>query len=253
MQTFNNPDKARMHKTIMTACAAGLAASLCACNVAPQRATYDAINAEMQAALAQGAKPAQAAQPAAVENALLPPLATLTEQLPKARGALDERFNLSFNNVPVQQFFNSLVAGTRYNMLVHPEVSGTISANLKDVTLFEALDAIRELYGYDYKVDGTRIYIKPLTMQTRMFQVNYLSGSRRGSSNLRVSSTSVGTAGISNPSQGGSGNNPTPAGTPGATGQNLLQDSSTVTTTDASNFWGELKEALDALIGGVSK
>ncbi|MBC7939491.1 MAG: pilus (MSHA type) biogenesis protein MshL, partial [Chitinophagaceae bacterium] len=193
------------------------------------------------------AKPAQPSQPAAVENALLPPLATLAEQLPKARGALDERFNLSFNNVPVHQFFNSLVAGTRYNMLVHPEVSGTISANLKDVTLFEALDAIRELYGYDYKVDGTRIYIKPLTMQTRMFQVNYLSGNRRGSSNLRVSSTSVGTA-VSNPGQGSA-----PPSTPGAPGQSLLQDSSTVTTTDASDFWGELKGALDALVGGVSK
>jgi MSHA biogenesis protein MshL len=258
MQTFNNSDKARMPKTIKTACAAALAASLCACNVAPPRATYDAITAEMQAALAQGAKPAQPSQPAAVENALLPPLATLTEQLPKARGALDERFNLSFNNVPVQQFFNSLVAGTRYNMLIHPEVSGTISANLKDVTLFEALDAIRELYGYDYKVEGTRIYIKPLTMQTRMFQVNYLSGNRRGSSNLRVSSTSVGTAGISNPSGGGSGSNPMPIptqtpGTPGAPGQNLLQDSSNVTTTDASDFWTELKSALDALVGGVSK
>ncbi|MBC7858433.1 MAG: pilus (MSHA type) biogenesis protein MshL [Burkholderiaceae bacterium] len=228
-----------MQKRIKNACALGLAASLCACNVAPKRATYDAIQAEMRAAAAQGAK---AAAPTAVENALLPPLATLTEQLPKARAALDERFNLSFNNVPVQQFFNSLVSGTRYNMLVHPEVQGTISANLKDVTLFEALDAVRELYGYDYKVDGTRIYIRPLTLQTRMFHVNYLSGSRKGSSNLRVSSTSVATAGTS----GTSGTAP-PLGAPG---QAQIQDSSNVSTTDASNFWGELKESLNAIVDG---
>ena len=36
-------------------------------------------------------------------------------------------------------------------MLVHPDVTGTISVNLKDVTVFEALDAVRELYGYDFK------------------------------------------------------------------------------------------------------
>ena len=109
----------------------------------------------------------------------------------KLGSRLEERFNLTFNNVPANQFFMAIVSGTRYNMLVHPDVVGTISANLKDVTLFEALDAIRELYGYDYKVDGTRIVIKPLTLQTSVFQVNYLTGSRKGASDTRVSSGSV--------------------------------------------------------------
>ena len=80
-------------------------------------------------------------------------------------------------------------------------MQGNVSANLKDVTLFEALDAVREMYGYDYKVEGTRISIRPLTMQTRMFQVNYLTGNRKGSSNLRVSSTSVNSAGTSTSGQ----------------------------------------------------
>jgi len=48
-----------------------------------------------------------------------------------------------------------------------------------------------KMYGYDYKVDGTRIYILPLTLQTRIFQVNYLTGSRAGTSSLRVTSGSV--------------------------------------------------------------
>jgi type II secretory pathway component GspD/PulD (secretin) len=123
---------------------------------------------------AAAAKPAAVTQNDAVASALLPPVSQLADQLPKARAVLDERFNVSFNNVPVQQFYNSIVAGTRYNMLINPEVTGNITANLKDVTLFEALDAIRELYGYDYKVEGTRIYIRPLTMQTKMFKINYL-------------------------------------------------------------------------------
>ena len=59
------------------------------------------------------------------------------------------------------------------------------------MTLFEALDAVRELYGYDYKVEGRRIYVKPLTIQTRVFQVNYLTGSRDGTSDIRVTSGSV--------------------------------------------------------------
>ena len=94
--------------------------------------------------------------------------------------SLDTKFDLAVNNTPANQVFMAIVSGTRYSMLVHPDVSGNISLNLKDVTVFDALEAIREMYGYDYKVDGTRIYIQPLTLQTRIFQVNYLTGERDG-------------------------------------------------------------------------
>src|SRR5476651_356809 len=197
-----------MHKIFtVTAIAVCLGASLSACHTPSTRATYDEINNEVAHAAAK-APPAGQAE-AAVNSALLPPVAELASQLPKARAVLEERFNVAFNNVPVQQFFNSIVAGTRYNMLINPDVTGTITANLKDVTLFEALDAVRELYGYDYKVDGTRIYIRPLTMQTRMFKVNYLVAIRKGVSSLRVSSTSVSSAGTSNSGNqtNGGGNN----------------------------------------------
>jgi len=222
--------------------------------------TYDQISGEVATA---AHKPAAAEQNAAVDSALLPPVSQLTEQLPKARAVLEERFNVSFNNVPVQQFYNSLVAGTRYNMLINPEVSGTITANLKDVTLFEALDAIRELYGYDYKVEGTRIYIRPLTLQSRMFQVNYLTAVRKGTSSLRVSSTSVANAGTSSSgSQNGQNNNNNNNNNGGDSGGNnsndpngggsRQRDSSNVQTASQSDFWTELKTALEALVD-VSK
>ena len=247
-----NKHKAGMRKIFeisKRASVLGLAAGLCACNVAPvKRDTYNAIKEQVAGAVATTSP---AAQSAAVENALLPPASALAAQLPKARGVLDERFNVAFNNVPARQFFHSLVNGTRYNMLVHPEVQGNISANLKDVTLFEALDAVREMYGYDYKVDGTRIAIRPLTMQTRMFQVNYLTGNRKGTSNLRVSSTSVGNAGTSNNQSGQSSQQSQPQ-QPGQPGSQVALDSSNLSTTSDSNFWGELKESLGAIIGGTT-
>ena len=247
-----NKHKAGMRKIFeisKRASVLGLAAGLCACNVAPvKRDTYNAIKEQVAGA---AATTSPAAQSAAVENALLPPASALAAQLPKARGVLDERFNVAFNNVPARQFFHSLVNGTRYNMLVHPEVQGNISANLKDVTLFEALDAVREMYGYDYKVDGTRIAIRPLTMQTRMFQVNYLTGNRKGTSNLRVSSTSVGNAGTSN-NQSGQSSQQSPQNQTQQPGSQVALDSSNLSTTSDSNFWAELKESLGAIIGGTA-
>jgi len=233
------------------------AAALAACGTTPPRDTYNKINEEMAAATKQAA--AASAQPDAVANALLPPVSSLAGALPQSRAVIEERFNVAFNNVPAQQFFNSLVAGTRYNMLVHPEVAGNITANLRDVTLVEALDAVRELYGYDYRIEGTRVYIRPLTIQTRMFQVNYLTAQRMGMSNLRVSSTSVAdsannnnnnsnnNANNGNNNQQGNNQDNNQNGNSGQGGRG--RDASNVMTRTDSDFWKELKQSLETLVG----
>jgi MSHA biogenesis protein MshL len=242
------------HHSLLALLAAG--ALLAGCRSTPPHQTYDAIKREV--ATASAATRAAPQVDDAVANALLPPASTLARELPKARPALEERFNVAFNNVPAQQFFRSIVAGTRYNMLVHPDVSGSISANLKDVTLAETLEAVREMYGYDYKIDGTRITIRPLTMQTRMFHVNYLVGSRRGSSNLRVTSTSVSNVGNNGGNnQGQQGNqqnqnqNQNNGNNQNQNGGNMTQVASTdVNMLSDSDFWGDLKAAIEAIVGG---
>ena len=244
-----------MLKTTMiraTLIASAAALLLAGCQSAPNNTTYDQIRKEV--AGANASRPAAAPSvDSAVADALLPPAAALATQLPKARPALEERFNVSFNNVPAQQFFRSIVAGTRYNILVHPDVSGTITANLKDVTLPETLDAIREMYGYVYRIEGTRISIKPLTMQTKMFHVNYLVGKRRGVSNLRVTSTSVSNAvnnqnGNQNGGQGSSGQNNGNQSSQYGANQGQVE-STDVNTTSDNDFWADLKSAVEAIVG----
>jgi MSHA biogenesis protein MshL len=184
-----------------------------------------------------------APRPEAVEQALLPPLRM---EMPSARGQpIDQRFDLSVSNAPASQVFMSIVSGTRYSMLVHPSVSGTISVNLKDVTLQEALDSIRDMYGYDYRVDGTRILIQPAGLQTRIFQVNYLLGERRGLSDVRVQSGSVTDAAAGGAAPAGAGGVIPPAG--GVTSRGL--ESSRVTTRIQNDFWTELRTSLTAIIG----
>jgi MSHA biogenesis protein MshL len=247
-----------------TACAGLiLMTGLAGCDTTPRRDTFDKIRGEIATATAP-ATPAQLDD--SVAKALLPPVATLASQMPKAREALEERFNVNVNAAPAQQFFHSLVEGTRYNMLVSPEINGTVSINLKDVTLREALDAARDLYGYDYTLEGTKVYIRPLTMQTRMFRVNYLAGRRAGQSNLRVASTSVSDNLIPTQSQGSGGSSLTPqgaatgaAGAGGAGGGNNggagganqqgRNDSANVSMTTETDFWRDLKQSLDVIIG----
>jgi len=177
----------------------------------------------------------------AVNEALLPPMAVVMPRMENK--PLETKFDLTVNNTSVNQVFTAIVSGTRYSMLLHPEVSGDISLNLKDVTVFEALEAIREIYGYDYKVDGTRIYILPLTIQTRIFQVNYLTGSRDGTSSLRVTSGSVSDSAPSS----NTGNNSGTTTTGNRTSRS--EDSSKVTMTSSADFWTELSLSLKAIVG----
>lgn len=215
----------------LTGCAAGK----------PDRSIADQINAEMTQAVEQRSKSAsaQSAQADAVSQALLPPMQIAMPRAGAGGKSLDSRFDLVVNNAAASQVFMGIVSGTRYSMLVHPEVTGAISVNLKDVSVFEALNAIRELYGYEYRVEGTRISIQPLTIQTRIFQVNYLTGQRRGTSEVRVTAPS----GISSGTSGASGTT-TPTTTTTGGGQ-----SSSVTTTSSSDFWAELTTALTAIVG----
>ncbi len=204
--------------------------------------TADAIQREMNQAAQDSVPPSKSD---AVNNALLPPL---TMGMPMLENKpIESKFDLTVNNTPVSQVLMAIVSGTRYSMLLHPDVSGSVSLNLKNVTVFEALETIRELYGYDYKLDGTRIYIQSIALQTRIFQVNYLTGLRAGTSSLRVTSGSV-----SDNSSGGTSGGSTPGAATNTTttgGMGRTQDSSKVTMTSSADFWDELSKSLQAIVG----
>lgn len=221
-----------MNKTLILLAIMSLSA--CASSGGKQ-AVKDQIGQQMDAAVEQS-RPAAQAQ---AEQALLPPLAA-----PAAREEGDNveaRFDLNVNNTPAQQVFMAIVSGTRYSMLLHPDVSGNVSLNLKDVTVFDALEAIREMYGYEYKMDGTRIYIQPIGLQTRIFQVNYLTGQREGDSSLRVTSGSVSDTPRTGTTATGTVTNTA------ATSTGL--DSSKVSMKSKTNFWDELTLALKEIVG----
>jgi MSHA biogenesis protein MshL len=129
------------------------------CSQPPPAPLDRPIATEMQQAATQLPQVPDASR---VSEALLPPLKA---EMPQAIKATEPRFDLSVNNAPATQVFMSIVSGTRYSMLLHSGVGGTISVSLKDVTVPEAMNALREQYGYEYKIDGTRIFVQPIAIQ----------------------------------------------------------------------------------------
>jgi MSHA biogenesis protein MshL len=219
----------------------------CALPPAPPTAVEPRIAREVEKLGDSGKIPER---PAAVDEALLPPLRI---ELPTVAGQpIEPRFDLSVSNAPAPQVFMSLVSGTRYSMLLHPGVSGTLSVNLKDVTVREALDSLRELYGYEYSIDRSRITVQPAGMQSRVYRVNYLTGQRRGSTDVRVRSGSVtDSSGAGAPPTPATAGNPTGAPLGGATPVTTTLDSSRIQTQQNSDFWLELRTALTAIVGAA--
>jgi len=196
--------------------------------------------------------------PAAVAPAALPPTAAPLQvaqaaqvaqvaTTPARGGTPDTRFDLAINNAPAAQVFLQLAQGTGWNMLVAPEVSGTLSIALKDTTVPEAMDTLRELFGYEYRITGNRIFVYPNTVQTRLYRVNYLPGRRQGASDIRVSSSAM-TSGATT-ANGASGNSNQGGG--GSPVGNRPDDNAHVRTTSDADFWREVQASLAALVGSA--
>jgi len=176
-----------------------------------------------------------------VNRALMP---SLTVEMPTVDGRpIEPRFDLVVNGAPANQVFMAIVSGTRYSMVVHPSIKEAISVNLKDVTVFEALDTLREMYGYEYKLQGTRVLIQPLGLQTRVFQINYLMSQRKGRTEVRVNSGAI----SDSPSGAQQGVVGAPTTTAGVGAQAI--ESSRVTTTSDNDFWADIGAAVRAIIG----
>ena len=225
-----------------------LAGAVTGC-AAPPRAG-DTVLGQINDVLLKSATERKAHAAEVTDRSLMPPLAP---QVAPDAAATEPRFDLSVVNAPATQVFMALVSGTRYSMLLPPDVSGSLTVNLKDVTVMEALDTIRELYGYEYRVQGKRIFIEPNTMKTRVFQINYLASRRQGSSDLRVTGSSMTASGGATGSTTAA--TPTtsqtmPAGT-GTPTSTRGSDTSRVSMTTESDFWGDLNRALASIVGAT--
>ncbi|CZF83442.1 Type II secretion system protein D precursor [Grimontia celer] len=150
----------------------------------------------------------------------------------------EKRLRINANNVDAKAFFGSLVQGTDFNLVMHPEVSGKVTVSLKDVTVPEALEVVSDIYGYNVEISGRLIQIFPAVLRTETFPVDYLQLQRAG-----VSLTSISTGAVSTDSSSGSGDDEKTERTSVPTGGTVIE------TRAESNFWAQLERAVAAMIG----
>ena len=220
-------------------------------------ASKEALATSMQTA-SQPTPPPPAAMPDAVQRelnantmmgGLTPPMET------------ERRIDVSAHDVDARVFFPSLVQGTPFSVAVHPDVQGTISLSLKGVTLSEAIQVVEDIYGYEVSREGRIMRVFPAGMRTETFPLNYLYMERDGLSLTSVSSGRISdnnnsnnnNSNNNNSNNGNAGNNSNNNNSNnGNYGNNNSSDSTNGTfirSRTKTDFWGELKETLSAIIG----
>lgn len=185
--------------------------------------------------------PAQNGAPAAAANGG----DELAQVAPNSRAA--RRFSLVLNGATPETVFMSLLAETPLSVAVDPGVKGPMGISLKDVTLREALDLLRELHNLDYKVVGRHILVAPAHMQTRIFTIDYPSFNRVGRSDSRVISGSI-TGGGSGSGGGGSSSGGSGGSNSGGS-SGSSSEGSRITTTQKNELWVEVETTLKLLVG----
>lgn len=167
------------HHAARTLSACMLAAAIAGCAATHERAAEidRDIIAELERAAAQ-----QPPGVAETRDLLLPPREPAMDEPP------EERFHITVENAPAREFLMSLVADTDLNMVVSPQVDLEVSLELRNVTVEEVMEIVREIYGLEYRRHSTGYIVHPPRIENRVYEISYLDINRRGSSRTRVSS-----------------------------------------------------------------
>ncbi len=150
-----------------------------------------------------------------------------------------KRLRVQARSVDAKTFFAGLVKNTEYSVAVHTGVKGRITTNLTDVTLDEALDTIRNIYGYEIIKEDKVIQVYPAGIRVETIPVDYIQFKRTGRSLTSISTGSV----TSDYDGGDSGSSNGDSGSSDGGG------STTIETQTESDFWPQLESTIKSLIG----
>ncbi|MBH0039754.1 pilus (MSHA type) biogenesis protein MshL [Pseudoalteromonas sp. SWN166] len=160
-----------------------------------------------------------------------------------------KRFDVAANDVEIGAFFAGLTDDTPFSVAVHPEVSGTISLNLKSVTFNEVIAVIKRMYPLDIVNEGRIVQVLPAKMRTETIPVNYLMMQRNGLSTVSVVAGGVSQFAQNSGSSSRSSNSNQGSQEFGSDNESLELNGSRIQTINKNDFWKELELALKSLIG----
>ena len=179
--------------------------------------------------------PASAAKPTLLPDAPL-------EGVERTRASAAEfrrparRYTLVMAGADARELFLSLARENDFNLVLSPEVSGTVTMDIKEATAEELMDEVCGMLGCRAVFGGNTVRVAPERRVTRVFLVDYLLTSRTGSGSLMASTSTSGGGSDSGTSSGSSSSS--------SSSSSESQSTNTVSTEEKADFWGGLAEEI---------
>ena len=174
---------------------------------------------------------------------------------------IEERFNVSANNVAIKPFLQGLVDESPYSVAFHPGADANVSLDLKDVTISEVVDVLVSLYPLDIQKRGKVLQVFPAKIKTETIELNYLMLKRFGMTSTNINSGGIVQSGQngrqgnnSGSSRSGSQSGSAFGNQSGGSGQfgsgNMMGQGagSNIQTSSESDFWKELEDTLKMIM-----
>jgi MSHA biogenesis protein MshL len=120
----------------------------------------------------------------------LPPLAVSQLEEGRRSEAMSQTLSLSFAEpISIRELLLLLVRDTNLSVVLDPDVDGTFSGDLKNVTLRQALDLVLEPHGFMATFSDNVVRVRRDQVQTRLFNINYVATRRSGTRGTGLSGT----------------------------------------------------------------
>jgi MSHA type pilus biogenesis protein MshL len=160
----------------------------------------------------------------------------------------NQPFDVLFRDADLRLALTGLAQAHGLNLVMPPEISGTLTIDLKGVTLLQALDAILPPRGLTYTISDGMLRVNRIQAETRQFSFDYITTQRSLSRSLSASSTAGGGGGFAGGAGGAVGGTigGAAAGLGGAGGGGG-GSSASLSGTESTNLLADVQTGLDAL------
>lgn len=191
-------------------------------------------------------------EPPRIAEPELKPEPLKSEEVPQAKDK--GLFSLSVRDADIRDVFLLLSKDSGVNIVADMDVTGKISIDFTGLDLNSALYAITRQLGYTFRMDKGFIRVSKPILETRSFELNYITGRRSSTSTMSAAVTGGGITGtpIGTTSNINLNLSPTGAATQGAqiSATGAGQGNVSVTTSGVSDFWNEVRKGLEVIIFG---
>jgi MSHA biogenesis protein MshL len=142
-----------------------------------------------------------------------------------------KRYTLVMAGADARELFLSLARENEFNLVLAPDVGGTVTLDIKDATAEQLMDEACGMLGCRAAFTGNTVRVTMLKPVTKVIPVDYLLTTRTGQGSLLASTSTTG----------------------GGTTGSESQSTNSVVTEEKGDFWAGLKDEVGALLSPAGK